>query len=484
MRILLYLVCLVAGDTFAQKMLFSNVPRLNSKSYYNKVIGENPGGIYVLRFRNADLKGSFTIERYSHTLDFKETVTIQVGKKERLLKIMTTDSGLFILKIAETKEKTEVFGIKTGYELKSIPKQALLYTSFKAEKNEDDIKAAYNDDRSYAAVWVSETTEDRKQRIVLLTINLLAGTHSLQFLSANLNARDIDFDETAVSPDGTSLLVLTLNRPEKRPSDPAVQEHLVVTGNSNRISEPQTLKDHKYFLSTYKIEYHTFSKQFVIAGFYDFKKPGGNHGLVMFTGNDSTTEWNQKVFMPFDRKFVTQIIGAKDEETGKDPYNFYIRKLIPRSDGGVLLVAEFFEVTQQFETFYLNGVPQTSSKNIYNYNDIILLGADSMGQIEWNHLINKRQNSFANNAYLQSMGIYVCENSLNLVYNDNSTQNNRVMHVSFSSSGDLEQKIIMNSENEYAAVVPLEGRQTGYNRFVAPVLQGRQLSLMQLIMDK
>jgi hypothetical protein len=136
------------------------------------------------------------------------------------------------------------------------------------------------------------------------------------------------------------------------------------------------------------------------------------------------------------------------------------------------------------ETFYLNGVPQTSSKSVYNYNDLFFVSFDSAGRIEWRHMVNKRQNSFSSMAYLQSIGIYVCEKNINIIYNDNSSQNNRVMHLKISRKGTLEQKIILNSDNEYTAVIPLEGKQTGYNRFVTPVIMNKQTMLLQLIDDK
>jgi hypothetical protein len=55
------------------------------------------------------------------------------------------------------------------------------------------------------------------------------------------------------------------------------------------------------------------------------------------------------------------------------------------------------------------------------------------------------------------------------------------MHVSVEDNGVLEQKIILNPENEYMAIIPLEGKQTGYNRFVTPLLQDRQTVLLQII---
>lgn len=470
------------SNAFAQKLYFSNIPRLNTKADYNRVIGENAGGIYVLRFKDDDMKSGFSIERYSHNLDFVEAENYELGKHERLIKVYTTDSGLNFLKATESKEFVSVSMLRCGFKFKNILGSGELFRTKHYKLSEYPIAAAYSNDRSKLCFWVSEPDEKNDRVYSWVVVTAKGEVFSKGQLNTQRPHKHAENSNVAVMNNGSVAMVFTLMEEDKRMSDPQHTEHFMITASPDDSGALTSFGDHKYFVSDYELGVNEFDQQFVVSGFYDYKEPDAAHGVFTLKckGGDAFVHIE---FAPFDRKFVTQIIGARAESDGKELENFFIRKLVPRNDGGLLLVAEFFEITQQMETFYLNGVPQTSSKNVYNYNDVILVSLDSAGHVEWRHVINKRQSSFASMAYLHSLGVYVCEENVNLLYNDNSGQSNRVMHIRLLRSGIMEQRIILNSDNEYTAIIPLEGRQTGYNRYVTPVLQNRQTLLLQAVDD-
>jgi hypothetical protein len=464
----------------AQKLYFSNIPRLNNKAVYNRVIGENAGGIYVLRFRDADLRGGFYVERYSHSLDFIESEDFELSKNEKLIRIYTTDSGLHYVVMRKNKEYTAIDLLHTSFKPGQLLGGTEIYRTSKLAAVDKPVMVAFSVNRKSTAIWVAEKDEKNDAAYTCITVNDRAEVKYLHRCITPFESKYAEPSGAAVLNSGQSALIFEFSHEGKRSSDPAQKQHLIITADSALGTRFVGLGDHKYFLSDFEIVPDEFQKQFVIAGFYDYKKSTAAHGMVTLRCSATDTLLHTN-FAAFDRKFVSNLIGAKQEEDGQDPENFFIRRMTPKSDGGYLIIAEYFEITQQMETFYLNGVPQTSSKSVYNYNDIILVSVDSAGAVQWRHVINKRQSSFASQAHLHSLGIYICEKSVHLVYNDNSGQNNRVMHVSVEDNGVLEQKIILNPENEYMAIIPLEGKQTGYNRFVTPLLQDRQTVLLQII---
>jgi len=456
---------------------------LNNRSYYNKVIGENAGGIYVLRFKEQDMHSGFSIERYSHNLDFIESENFELGKREKLLKVFTIDSGLVFVKSTFEKEFGKVTYLVSGFKPGNQILVREIYKGNRMERDEDHILVDYSNNRKIFSVWISERDENNNQQFQYLQNSIYGETLKRNVFNTGMPYREAEPDESVTMDNGSAALIFTRIQEDKRPTDPGAEEHFVLTLNSGNKMLVSGFGDSKFFIASLDIVANEFSQKFLISGFYDYKKPQGGHGLVTyyFTPEDSLI---QGKFESFDRKFVSQLIGAKQEQDGQDPEKYFVRKLIPRDDGGYLLIGEYFDVTQQMETFYLNGVPQTSSKSVYNYNDIVLVSLDSAGSIEWRHNINKRQNSYASLSYMHSLGVYVCEHNVNLMYNDNSAQSNRVMHIRLSRDGMMEQKIILNSDNEYTAIIPMEGKQTGYNRFVTPIFQSRQTMLMQVVDDK
>ena len=224
-----------------------------------------------------------------------------------------------------------------------------------------------------------------------------------------------------------------------------------------------------FFITDISLVYNEEKHKFDIGAFYDFKSGKSNQGLFHCSMEDGSDTVSHPVFSKFNDELIGKVIGAKALEKGEEMENFKFRRLVPRSDGGMLLIAEKFFISQQFETFYFNGIPQTSSKNIYNYDDLLILSMDSIGQLEWGHAEYKKQNAFSQGAYYLSVGVYAFEDHVYLIYNDNLSQNNRVLMLTLSRDGVLKQNIILKSEEEPTFVVPFEGRQVGYNAFVLPV---------------
>lgn len=474
------ILLLFSGNLDGQKLYFSNIPRLNSKAYYNKVIGENAGGVYILRFRDPDLKGGFSIERYSHNMDFIENENLELSKREYLLKVFTTDSGLVFVKLSNEKETSSITLLRTGFAIKDAKEMKTLYSSNRIEKGSDAVEVDYNIKREKIGIWISEVNKNDEREFQFLLADLNGHVLNKALYNTSSNHKTVELRQSCLSNSGCAAMIYAITRDEKRSTEPSHKEHFIVTTNLKGETHLNGMGDQKYFISSIGININEFNDRFVVSGLYDFKKPEGAHGVVSinFGAEDETL---RPVFTPFDRKFVSGLIGSRLEQEGADPEKYKVRKIIPRDDAGHLLICEFFDITQQMETFYLNGVPQTSSKSVYNYNDLLLLAMDSLGNIEWRYKINKRQTSFASMAYLQSIGVYVNDKTVNIVYNDNSNQGNRVMHILLSRDGIVEQKIILNSENEYTAIIPLEGKQTGYNRYVTPVIQNRQTMLLQLV---
>lgn len=467
----------------AQQVFFSNIPRISSGAAYSKVIGENRGGIYVLRHREADIRNNFTLERYSHQLDFLQEQSYKLGKKEKLIKVFTRDSGLLFIHYQRLKYTSELRVYRMGFSVSGVQSSSRIADMVHPE-SADAVVAEYSTDRNWCSIWAEEAAPDGRQRIRNILYHVPSGkvynhVHELQF-----NARAVRIDEGSVSNQGRTACAVVYDDDSRRAADPASQQYFICANDTTAVAEAVPLNAGRFFVSGLDMVSDEFAGRLVVCGFYDYKTPGAAHGLfrINIGTRDTAMALSPLYFMPFERKFVAGIIGAREEEKGEEAENFYIRKIVPRNDGGLLVIAENFHITQQMETFYLNGIPQTSSKNVYNYDDVMFIAVDSAEHTEWTHTLRKRQSSFAASAYYNSIGIYVCDSSVNMIYNDNAAQSNRVIHVNLDRTGRLEQKVLFSSEDAYTAVIPYEGRQTGYNRYVVPLIREKQTTLLKLKM--
>ena len=96
---------------------------------------------------------------------------------------------------------------------------------------------------------------------------------------------------------------------------------------------------------------------------------------------------------PFDAGFLENYLSKGQIERGRELRDFVMDPqdgIVLRSDGGVLLVAEKFYVTQQsFQDLYGGYVDRTT----YHYEDVILTSVNKSGEIEWHAIVDKMQQS-------------------------------------------------------------------------------------------
>ncbi|NBX63542.1 MAG: hypothetical protein EBT66_01065 [Bacteroidetes bacterium] len=132
------------------------------------------------------------------------------------------------------------------------------------------------------------------------------------------------------------------------------------------------------------------------------------------------------------------------------------------------------------ETYYVNGVPQTNSKLFYHYGDVAAMYMDAEGALDTMVMIRKNQVSSASNAYLHGFTHYVCEGSLNVVYNDDEGEMNRVMHVKIDNTFASEKEWLFRSENIPGSIVPYEGLHTDYCTLTVPIYRDKQWHWLQV----
>ena len=138
--------------------------------------------------------------------------------------------------------------------------------------------------------------------------------------------------------------------------------------------------------------------------------------------------------------------------------SFALDKLVLRSDGGALLIAEQFYVEEYeirnngaFATpgFYGPPVGSTYTREyIYNYNDIIIVNIRPDGEIEWATRIPKQQISSNDGGYYSSYAVSIVRDKIYFVYNDseeNYDRNERI-NQTYEFTGGSKRSLIAVAE--------------------------------------
>jgi hypothetical protein len=126
-----------------------------------------------------------------------------------------------------------------------------------------------------------------------------------------------------------------------------------------------------------------------LAGFYSYNNTDRMIGTIMQKINAAgekiidTTE-------PFSKEFLANYLTDGQINRGRELRNFYLNKIVLRSDGGVLLLAEKFYITYRS---YRDAYGYWVDREVYHYEDVILTSVSASGKIEWQKIVEKTQMS-------------------------------------------------------------------------------------------
>ena len=181
--------------------------------------------------------------------------------------------------------------------------------------------------------------------------------------------------------------------------------------------------------------------------------------------------------------FTEEFIAAVNQQDSKDFVSdgFSLLKAIPRSDGGILLIAEQKEINTEDDIIMVNGIPQSTSKNIYNYNEILVLNYDNEGFLDWYNVITKNQTTVNDGGYYSSAVVYVGDKYVQLFYNDQLRSSGDIMQHTVYNNGKSESKKLLKLELDYVAIIPRESKQVSSNKIIIPTLKNRRFALLKLI---
>jgi len=133
-----------------------------------------------------------------------------------------------------------------------------------------------------------------------------------------------------------------------------------------------------------------------LGGFYSNTNSKSIIGTVYFRIDAWTMEIVNQKYDKLDNSFLERYISQKQIYKGRELEDFYLDKMVLRSDGGIVLFAERFYSTFSSSSMYYGYYGPNMyyrDRIIYNYNDVAILSIDNAGKIEWTSIVEKRQSS-------------------------------------------------------------------------------------------
>jgi len=206
-----------------------------------------------------------------------------------------------------------------------------------------------------------------------------------------------------------------MTRKERRSTPTYYHSALLFDAQTEELSEYEIKLDPK-FISDIILDV-TDSGDIICSGFYSNKSSNAIIGTFYMKIDKLTKKIEHEGTMDFSTEFLTQFMSSRRAAKNAELYDYNLRYLVQRQDGGAILVAE-----QYYEYVVCSTDPKTGAQTCtyyYYYNDIIVVNVSPEGKIDWAQKIPKLQMSRNDGGYYLSFAFAVSDNTLYFMFNDN-----------------------------------------------------------------
>jgi len=485
--LLILFILLPTVRSGAQDMEWSNTRRLKGSAVFTYVIGEGSNGIYLLRYRNRFFSRQVILERYRDKLGYASSQSIRL-RKARLLSAELINDTIYLFTThydrnnAFNELKVQAF----REDLEPIGEQVSLSNSSLADYyDKGDFSMKLSQDRKSFLVAFTDRAEDDTRIINLESFRI--GTWRKEIDRAlQLPIKYDDFTLADMSFDNGSdafLMIGQVLRSPKKAFEPYKSFSLYHFRSDDVEISDFVLNDSNLFVQSPRLNMNRWKDQMVVTGFYSNTNPRTFIGVYnLFYDLNEGQPYFQVT--PFSAELVEALKPGQDIESGTELQDISFLEIIPTSEGGMTLVTENSSISSEEEVINVNGIPQAMSRNIYNYGNILVMSIDSAGTAKWDHVINKSQSSMNDGGYFSSAIVGHTRSNIYIIYNDQMRNNGDVMQYTVSNQGNVSNKILLRSNEDFISVIPGEARQIAYNELLLPTNKDRHFALLKLIYPK
>jgi len=221
---------------------------------------------------------------------------------------------------------------------------------------------------------------------------------------------------------------------------------------------------------TFKLDRRT--NDIICSGFYSERNSEGFKGSFFLAIDKVSKEVSRTGTKEFDVDFMSNFMRERRAKRGGEVYDFNMRDIVLRTDGGAVLIAEQFFVrvdNNNFGAYYNNF---NNFRYIYHYNDIVVININPDGSIAWNTFVPKWQRS--TNAIYSSFSKAVIRDKIYFVFNESINRRSDVMLATVHADGRVDMKDMFKNKESGVIIRPSVCEQVDKNEMIIYGEYGRK----------
>jgi hypothetical protein len=480
----IFIIFIFLGAVKAQTIEFGQAIKVKSKINYTQIIGSNEGGIILLRCRDNNFKKDVLIEKYNTKLSLELSKEIPLSIPAFIEKVMLINQEIYVFVSAKnnTTNKIDFLVQKLDMNLNTIGGMVFMASVDEfllSENTKLYIKNSINK-KFFTISLVGKANQNSKEVSALYVFGFDQGLSPLysKFFEIRYGINEIETTNSELDNEGNFSVLLDFPKNLKQKNKDSNRKFVMYVFYYNT----QTMLEYDIAQSDIEIDDISFvvnnlKKQINIIGFYAEANTTDNKGYFYQTIDLNTTKINQNILYNSELEKLRDKISFSKSLNLND---IYIRKVIARSDGGLFMIAEKFFLTRQSYTYYVNGFPQSNTRTVYNYNDVMLLSLAANGTIESGDIVNKEQQSVSDGGYYSGVVSTITNDAIYTIYNADVNQEGDVMMNKFDVKGESSKKILVKAINASVLIIPTDSKQIASNVILACAIRDKRFTLMRI----
>ncbi len=469
--------------TWAQNIEWSNPQKIKNKTLYTQVLGETQSGIFLLRCKDNEFSNGLIIEKYKQNLSLDASTDLPITINGLVERVLLIDNFIFAFIAAKNNNtgNVDVLVQKIDEALKPVGMPTVL-GSIPADQYIDKRHIQVKTSSNKSQIALMFLTKNQQTGILNLWLynKQMQQVYAKQF-NLGQQAKDVYVTNYEVTNQGNAFVLIDYPKvaAQNKKSDPRQFFLFGYYLSTDRMLQ-YAIGNDSLFVEDFTLTANNYNNTVNVFGFY--AKPGikGLAGYFYYRINAQTAVLEQRTFNALDYwNFYATYVGRLGEKQ-QDLSDFYIRKIIPRSDGGILALAEKYYQTRQVYTYYINNFPQTTTRTIFHYDEAPLINIEPTGEITDIKWIKKAQSSSNDGGYLLSYTTVPTTEAIHCVYNYDNGNDNDIYISSFAFDGKFDAKILVKSSSFNAAIIPTEYKQLNEKTVLICTIKDKRFALMRI----
>ena len=475
----------------AQKLTLSAEQIDNNGLDYAKVIGQDEEGVYVLmsnlsledfreRFGLKSRKYELDCFDYNLRLKWKKEINAADGSTIEYISFFNNSVVIISSEYIKSTDEIQLFADVIDQKGTESVTHRKIYSGITGKGMAiKKIRATTSPDKSHLGICIESSGSERH---LIHYCNLNGQYQSTVQLRGNIpySQKDAELSDFAIS-NNDDLLFLCYRKQQNEEKEKSKLRSFSLQVLKKGSSDFQEFSFNKMsqLMTEAALVIDRTNNTAIVTGFYADKTSYAGASLLYGTISLNDFKELRVSSGKLNNDARMKLIGQRNSGAGVSLYNYPIQRVIPRSDGGALVIAEAAYLSEY--SFY-DYFTQTFNRRVeFHFDNVLAISVNSDGSIDWGQLIQKEQTSMDDEGIYSSFNSVLTPEALSVIFNNDIGRNNEIVSHSINAQGQLTVKKLSKS-GDSISILPRSGKQVDENTMIVPAVTKKRLFLVKLEM--